>query len=589
MREKNKKNIFKTCGYSLSARQIIKKRLPILAWLPAYTFGTFLQDILAGFTVGLTEIPQGIAYALVAGLPSQYGLYSGFMGCFVYFLLGSCKDLNVGPTAIMALMIQPFVTSMGAAGAVLLCFLSGCIIFILGLLHLGFIVEFFSYPVIAGFTTAAALNIASSQIKSLLGIAGKSQEFLESWIYVVEHIKETRKWDAVLGFTTIVFLVITKEIRRYGTLKIRPEWSRNRNILGIFLFMFSLARNAIAVIVGTLLAYNYYEDDNTPFRLTGNVTGGLPEFTAPPFTTTFNGTNFAFTDMIREYGAVIIFCPLVAVLEHIAIAKSFSKGRTLDATQELIALGMCNIMASFVQSMPITGSFTRTAVNNASGVKTTAGGIITGAMVLLALGFLTSTFRYIPKATLAAVIMVAMYYLCEFHAFLLLWKTKKIDLIPLTATLVCSLLISLEYGILIGIATNMIFVLYSSARPKLDIERRSGDVYLVKLKTGLHFAAAEYVRENILFNCNAEKSTVVIDGKYVGNIDATVAKSFNVLKEELELRDQKLIFVNFKESVMNTCVGVNKEIRSSFRDRIEQIPEVPTIARGDMFTVQSVE
>ncbi|KAJ8967603.1 hypothetical protein NQ314_002721 [Rhamnusium bicolor] len=504
------------------------------------------------------------------------------MGCFVYFILGSCKDINIGPTAIMSIMIQPYVAILGPAGSVLICFLSGCIIFVLGLLHLGFIVEFFSYPVIAGFTTAAALTIASSQLKGLLGVSWKSNAFLESWISLFEHITETRKWDVTLGVITIAFLIFTKEIRRFGTLMYRPEWSKRRNIIGIFIFMFSLARNAIAVIIGTVIAYSFYLQDYEPFILTGNVTGGLPSFTLPPFSTTdANGTEITFVEMTKVYGSVIVFCPLIAVIEHIAIAKAFSKGRTLDATQELLALGLCNIMGSFVQSMPVTGSFTRTAVNNASGVKTTAGGILTGAMVLLALGFLTSTFRYIPKATLSAVIIVAMYYLCEFEAFALLWRTKKMDLIPLSATLLCCLLINLEYGILIGIATNVLFVLYTSARPKLEIEHPSGDVYVVKLKTGLHFSAAEYVREHILQNCVIEKSTVIIDGKYIGNIDATVAKSFSVLREELIIRDQKLLFINFKKCVMDTCVGVNKDLSQCFRDSLEQIVEVPLTMRTD--------
>ncbi|KAJ8967613.1 hypothetical protein NQ314_002731, partial [Rhamnusium bicolor] len=262
---------------------------------------------------------------------------------------------------------------------------------------------------------------------------------------------------------------IFKEVRRYGTLIDRPEWSRTRNNIGRCIFMFSLASNAIAVIIGTTLAYIFYKDGSAPFILT-------------------------------------------------------AKGRSLDASQELIALGVSNILGSFVKSMPVTGSFTRTAVNNASGVKTTAGGIITGIMILLALGFLTKTFEYIPKATLAAVILVSMYYLCDFEAFPMLWRTKKIDLIPLTVTLICSLALSLEYGILIGIATNMIFLLYASARPKLEIEKPSDDVYLVKLKTGIYFSAAEYVRKYILENCVGEKTTVIIDGKCLGNIDATVAK-----------------------------------------------------------------
>ncbi|KAG5888753.1 hypothetical protein JTB14_021500 [Gonioctena quinquepunctata] len=549
-----------------SVRKLVKKRLPILAWLPTYNLQTFSQDFLAGFTVSLTEIPQGIAYAIVAGLPSQYGLYSGFMGCFMYFVLGSCKDINIGPTAIMALMIQPYVATMGVAASVLMSFISGCIIFICGLLNLGFVVEFFSYPVIAGFTTAAALNIASSQIKSLLGIAGKSDTFLTAWISVFEHIKETRLPDFLLGFLTIIFLVIAKEIRRFGTLKIQPDWTRRRNIFGISIFMFSLASNAIAVVFGSVLAYVCLENGHDFFKLTGTVPGGLPPFEPPPFHTNFNGTEYTFGDMIGKLGTVIIFCPLVAVLEHIAIAKAFTKGRTLDATQEMIALGFCNIMGSFVGSMPVTGSFTRTAVNNASGARTPTCGIITGIMVLLALGFLTTTFKYIPKSTLAGVILVAMYYLCDFQAFLLLWRTKKMDLIPLTVTLVCCLLINLESGILIGIATNIVFVLYSSARPKIEIEELSGDTYLVKIKSGLHFTASEFMRERILQNCTEEKTTVIVDGEYMGNIDATVAKSFNVLRDELSMREQKVVFLNFKKSVMDACLGVNSDLKSCFRD-----------------------
>ncbi|XP_056640553.1 sodium-independent sulfate anion transporter isoform X2 [Diorhabda sublineata] len=562
---------YRTSG-TTNIRRLIKRRFPLLAWLPSYNFQTFSQDFLAGITVALTEIPQGIAYAIVAGLPSQYGLYAGFMGCFMYFMLGSCKDINIGPTAIMALMIQPYVSSMGIAGGILITFLSGCLIFLCGLLHLGFIVEFFSYPVIAGFTTAAAFNIASSQIKSLLGIPGKSDTFLTAWISVFENIKKTRLADTLMGFFVIVFLVIAKEIRRYGSLKQRPEWTRKRYIIGVIIFMFSLASNAIAVMCCSVVAYIFKQYGQMPFKLTGEVRGGLPSFTLPPFSTNFNGTEFRFEDMMTEYGTVVIFCPLIAVLEHIAIAKAFSKGKSLDATQEMIALGVCNIMGSFVQSMPVTGSFTRTAVNNASGAKTPACSIITGIMVLVALGFLTSTFQYIPKSTLAGVIMVAMYYLCDFQAFILLWKSKKLDLIPLTATLVCCLFINLEYGILIGLAVNIVFVLYSSARPKIEIEEISPLYYLVKFKSGLHYTSAEYLREYILSMCTSPNSTVIIDGEYIGNIDATVAKSLNGLKDELQIRNQNIIFWNFKKTVINTCLGVNSDLGLNVKEEsLEQI------------------
>ncbi|KAJ8959232.1 hypothetical protein NQ318_022495 [Aromia moschata] len=497
----------------------IKRKLPIVGWLPTYQPSWIWQDSLAGFTVALTEIPQGIAYAIAS--PSQYGLYSGFTGGYVYALLGTLKCITIGPTAIMALMIRPHVTTMGEAGGILITFLSGCVIFALGLLHLGFIVDFFSYPVIAGFTTAAALNIASSQLRGLLGITGSSDAFLDTIISVLQDISQTSKWDALLGLFSIIFLALSKEMRVYGTLMSRKDWSRTRNNVGRFIFIFSLASNALAVMAGAIIAY------------------------------------FTFVDMVKDYGTVIAFCPLVAILEH-------QGGKTLDASQELIALGVTNILGSFFHSMPVTGSFTRTAVNDASGVRTTANGIVMGTVVLLALGLLTTSFQYIPKASLAAVVMVSMYYLCDFAAFTFLWRTKKTDLIPLSVTMLACLTLGLEYGILIGVGTNAVFLLYATARPKFDVARQEADTYVVTPKTGIYFSAAEYLREYVLTKCVGEKTTVIIDGKYVGNIDATVAKSLNVLREELELRDQYLVLLNFKKSVRNICVGANKKMGGCF-------------------------
>ncbi|KAJ8959233.1 hypothetical protein NQ318_022496 [Aromia moschata] len=550
--------------------EVLKRRVPITGWISKYTLGLFLQDLLAGFTVGLTEIPQGIAYAVVAGLPAQYGLYSGCMGCFIYIIIGSCKIINIGPTAIMALMVRNNVDKLGPDGAVLMCFLTGCLILAAGVLHLGFVVDFFSFPVTVAFTTAAAIEIACSQIKTLMGVSGGSDEsFLDSWRSIAKYASHMRKWDLLLGCVTIVFLVVVKEFgKRHATLTYRKDWSKRKNDVGRAIYIFYLARNAIVVVISSFIAYLFERKGYTPFVLTGSVKEGLPPFKLPPFSTTFNGTYHGFTDILDTYGSSLAFTPVIAILEHIAIAKAFSKGRTLDATQEFISLGVCNVMSSFVQAMPITGSFTRTAVNNASGAKTTVSGVITGFMVLFALAFLTRTFAYIPKSTLAGVIIVAMYYLCEFEAILTLWRTKKLDLLPTVITIACCLFLSLEYGIFIGIATNMVFVLYSSARPKLQIEEistPSGIGFVVTPKTGLYFAAAEYVREQILQTCCGKETTVIINGQYLGNIDATIAKSFQVLKEELEIRHQGLIFLNFKQTVRECVIGISRDLRQHFK------------------------
>jgi solute carrier family 26 (sodium-independent sulfate anion transporter), member 11 len=189
---------------------LVFQRIPILQWLPKYQPGYLVEDFVAGLTVGLTAIPQGIAYAVVAGLPPQYGLYSAFMGCFVYCVFGSCKDITIGPTAIMALMVQSYVQNLGADYAVLATFMAGLAIFASGLLNLGSLVTFISTPVTIGFTTAAALTIGSGQVKAILGLSGKSNGFLESWINVFEHIGETRLWDTVLGLTSIALLLLLR-------------------------------------------------------------------------------------------------------------------------------------------------------------------------------------------------------------------------------------------------------------------------------------------------------------------------------------------------------------------------------------------
>ncbi|KAF5289752.1 hypothetical protein FQA39_LY03669 [Lamprigera yunnana] len=549
--------------HSSTLKRFINRRIPITSWLPLYTFGQFFQDVLAGFTVGLTEIPQAIAYAIVAGLEPQYGLYSGLLDCVVYFVFGTCKDINIGPTAIMALMIQPHVEKMGPDMAVLITFISGCIIFLFGLLHLGFLVEFFSYPVIAGFTTAAAIQIGSSQIKSLLGIPGKANEFLEAWINVFKNIKQINVWDTLLGVVSIILLICMKQLGGFGSRNSRPEWSFFRNAFSKIIWLVSIARNAVVVIMGTVLAWALCEYGEKPFALTGNIGKGLPTLQVPPFSTEFNNQTYTFLDMVKQYQSSIAFVPLIAVLEHVAISKAFAKGKTIDATQEMLALGLCNLSGSFIRSMPVTGSFTRTAVNHASGVQTPLAGLVVTGMVLLALGFLTSTFFFIPKATLAAVVICAMIYVIDYKAIRILWKTKKLDLLPFGVTLIASLIIGLEYGILIGIACNLLFILHSSARPSIEIEREKfplHDVFVVTPSRSLHFPSAEYLREKIIQNCCYPKTIVIVNGKYINHIDATVAKNLKVLADDLSVRDQKIVFWNFKLCVINACIGVDAKL-----------------------------
>ncbi|XP_058061911.1 sodium-independent sulfate anion transporter-like isoform X2 [Anopheles bellator] len=534
-------------------RKLLFKRLPILHWLPKYERSYVIEDVVAGLSVGLTVIPQGIAFAVMANLEPQYGLYSAFMGCFTYCVFGSCKDLTIGPTAIMALMVQMYIAGLGADFVVLLTFLSGCIIFLLGILNLGFLVQFISMPVTAGFTSAAAITIATGQLKALLGLPGRSNEFVGSWINLFKHYNETNTWDAALGFTTIIVLLALRQLRN-----VRGKWS----VAGKYI---ALSRNAIVVIGGASLAYYFASSRSEPFSLTGTVTPGLPPVKLPPFSTVLNNQTLTFPEMTSKLGSSIIALPLIAILETVAIVKAFSKGKSMDATQEMIALGLCNIVGSFVSSMPVTGSFTRSAVNNNSGVRTPLGGIATGVLVLLSLGLLTNTFYYIPKAVLAGVMIAAMFFMVEFHAAAEIWRTKKIDIIPFIVTLVACLLLGLEYGMVIGIVLNICFVLYMTSRPSIEqavFRTNSGiEAMIVKPDQSLIYSSVEYLKHEIIKMVDkSQVHAVVIDGTNISYVDSTAAKILSSTVEELAIRQCAVWLWNWNRAVKCTLLRLDREL-----------------------------
>ncbi|XP_039482922.1 sodium-independent sulfate anion transporter isoform X2 [Drosophila santomea] len=545
-------------GRKLCRPSTVTNKFPILKWLPRYRLEYIMQDFIAGFTVGLTTIPQAIAYGVVAGLEPQYGLYSAFMGCFTYIVFGSCKDVTIATTAIMALMVNQYAT-ISPDYAVLVCFLAGCIVLLLGLLNMGVLVRFISIPVITGFTMAAATTIGSAQINNIVGLTSPSNDLLPAWKHFFTNLTSIRLWDALLGVSSLVFLLLMTRVKDI-------KWG-NR----IFWKYLGLSRNALAVIFGTFLAYILSRDGNQPFRVTGNITAGVPPFRLPPFSTTVDGEYVSFGEMISTVGASLGSIPLISILEIVAISKAFSKGKIVDASQEMVALGMCNIMGSFVLSMPVTGSFTRTAVNNASGVKTPLGGAVTGALVLMALAFLTQTFYFIPKCTLAAIIIAAMISLVELHKIRDMWKSKKKDLFPFLVTVLTCMFWSLEYGILCGIAANMVYILYSSARPHVDIklEKINGhEVSVVDVKQKLDYASAEYLKEKVvrfLNHQNGETQLVVIRGEEINSIDYTVAMNIVSMKGDLEALNCGMICWNWNIACAGVVCRLNNDLRPIFK------------------------
>ena len=537
-----------------------KRRLPVLSWTKAYKLAWLPQDALAGFTVGLTAIPQGIAYGVVAGLNPEYGLYASFMASFVYIIFGSCESITIGPTAIMATMVQPLVASYGPDIAVLLTFLKGCIITALGLFHLGFLLDFISLPVITGFTAAASVNIAASQIKPLLGIPGRSEDLVDSLKSVFSNLHSVRYQDTLLGLGTVAVLVLFKNLpgRRTGTWPQKLAWS------------VTLARNALVVVAGIIMAYIFHQNGQDPFKLTGTMGEGLPPIGPPPFSIAANNRTYNFLQTTAVMGTTLFSLPIVSTIEHMAIAKAFAMGKSLDATQEMLALGVCNIFGSLVRSMPVTGSFTRTAVNHASGVKTTFGGLFTGCLVLLAAGLLTSTFRFIPKATLAGVIMCAMYYMLDFSTYAMLWRAKKTDFLLMLTTLLFCVFLKLEWGIIIGIILNLLLLLYFSSRPSVhtDIEQVGDDTVIrVIPEEAITFPAAESFRANIMKLTEENSCKVVLDCRNLKRIDVTVAKNLKLLANDLRVRGQSIVCTNCQGDVGSVLKTVAPDLEAYSRDK----------------------
>ncbi|EEC18768.1 sulfate/anion exchanger, putative, partial [Ixodes scapularis] len=510
-------------------------RVPIVKWLPKYSLLDLHGDFVAGMTVALTVIPQGLALADLAKLPIEYGLYTAFMGGFMYAIFGSCKDLTIGPTAIMSIMTAEYVKHGGPTYAVILTFLSGIIQILMGVLNLGFIVEFISGPVISGFTSAAAITIASTQLEvSIFSL--ENSDFVPPSISDFSFILMCRLGDSLLGVSSVILLLVVRHFKDCKFSQDSRLPPKVRKVIETAWWTIATARNAIVVLACAILASCLLNIGMEPFDLTKEVQGGLPSFRVPDFSANFNGTNSTtihkdFFDIVQELGSGIPIIALLSILESVAIAKAFAKGKTLDSTQEMMAIGICNLMGSFVSAYPGTGSFSRTAINNNSGVRTPMGGVFTGTIVIMALVFMAPYFKFIPKASLAAIIITAVIFMIHYQDVPGMWRTNKIDLFPFTATFLVSFVLGLEYGIIAGVVISLALLMYEHARPRIRISRKttlSGVPYLlVSPDRSVLYPSSMYTSSKITKALpEAQEGTprfVVYDGAHIGSADYTTA------------------------------------------------------------------
>ncbi|KYM96787.1 Sodium-independent sulfate anion transporter [Cyphomyrmex costatus] len=308
-----------------------------------------------------------------------------------------------------------------------------------------------------------------------------------------------------------------------------------------------------------------------PYILTGHIDAGLPIVEPPSFSRTIGNQTESFIDITKNLKFGILIVPLISIIGNVAIAKAFSQGKSLDATQEMLTLGLCNVVGSFFQSMPVTGSFSRSAVNNASGVKTPLGGFYTGLLVILALSFLIPYFYYIPRATLSAVIISAVIFMVEIDIILPIWKCNKRDLIPAFITFLACLFVGIEMGILIGTIFDLAILIYLNARPTINIEHRNistTDYLLVRPTTGILFPAVDHLRMYLTKNSGMN---VVLDCEHIDKIDFTAAQSINMTINDFRKNNCQLIILRPNPGILMRIQSLSDKQILTARNEIDLI------------------
>lgn len=524
----------------------MKTFIPILDWISRYSMKQAKGDLSAGLTVGVMLIPQGMAYSMIAGLPPIYGLYASTIPIILYSIFGTSRQLAVGPVAMVSLLTAASVGLLAEGGtelyiqlAITLALMVGVIQFALGIAKLGFLVNFLSHPVISGFTSAAALIIGLSQLKHLLGVdIPRSHHIHEIIINAVKQADAIHWVTLGIGIGGIILIKGVKKI--------------NKAIPGPLL----------AVLFGILAVY-FAGLHDLGVKIVGEVPSGLPSFGLPAFDM---GT-------LQSLLPAALAISLVSFMESIAVAKAIQakhKDYKVIPNQELIALGASNIGGSFFQSFPVTGGFSRTAVNDQAGARTGMAGIFAAILIILTLLFFTEYFYYLPKAILASVIMVAVFGLIDIAEAKHLWKANKTDFAMLLVTFIATLTLGIELGIGTGVLLSLAMIIYKTSQPhvavlgnvpntsvyrntsRFDDVIEKEDTLIIRFDAQLYFANTNYFKETIerlVEEKGAGLKNIVISAESINSLDSSALHAIEDVIEEQTDAGRNLFFAGVKGPV----------------------------------------
>jgi SulP family sulfate permease len=557
----------------------IRRYLPFLEWLLHYHPQDLVGDLMAGMIVAIMLVPQSMAYALLAGLPPQVGLYASILPLILYALFGTSRTLAVGPVAMVSLLVATGISAIAPQNspeyivlALVLALLVGIIQLSMGLLRLGFLVNFLSHAVISGFTSAAALIIAFSQLKHLLGVKiPHTESFYELLVSLVQQLGRSNIVTLSIGVISIAVLIYFN--RHLGSLLNR--WGVSEGLI----VPITKSAPLIVVLFSTLLVWSLALHENANVNIVGTIPRGLPPFTLPSFEWT----------LWQKLLPTALTISFVGFMESIAVAKSLASKRRqkVDANQELIGLGAANLGAAVTGGYPVTGGFSRSVVNFAAGANTALASMITALLIALVTLFFTPLFYFLPQTTLAAIIIVAVFGLVDVNTFKQMWRYNKADGVSLLITFVAVLTVGIELGILVGVVTAVLLFLWRTSRPHIAIVGRVGEsetfrnvlrhevktcphVLAIRVDGSLYFANTKYLEDQLLQAIAQwpELEHLVLVCSAINFIDASALETLENLIDNL-----KQVGVNFYLA----------EVKGPVMDRLSKTDFLDQLGRDRIF------
>lgn len=537
----------------------LARYLPVLEWGRSYGREELGGDLVAAVIVTIMLIPQSLAYALLAGLPPEAGIYASIAPIVLYAVFGTSRTLAVGPVAVVSLMTAAAIGKLGDQGidyvtaALTLAFLSGAFLLLLGLFRLGFLANFLSHPVIAGFITASGILIATSQLKHILGIRASGDTLTEMLHGLWLHLGETNWITVVLGVSATAFLFWVRK-------GLKPLLARLG--LGKTLSEMGAKAGPVLAVVATTLAVWAIGLADRGVDIVGAVPQALPPLTLPSF------RPGVLTAMIGP--AILI--SIIGFVESISVAQTLAAKRRqrIDPDQELIGLGTANLGAAFTGGFPVTGGFSRSVVNFDAGAQTPAAGAYTAVGLAGAALLLTPLIYFLPKATLAATIIVAVLSLVDFSILKRTWIYSKADFAAVSSTIVLTLAFGVEAGVSSGVLISILIHLYKTSRPHMavvgqvpgtehyrnvnrhDVTLHPG-ILSVRVDESLYFANARNLEDRI-YDMVAERSDlrhVILMCSAVNEIDMSALESLEAINARLDSLEVKFHLSEVKGPVMD--------------------------------------